>query len=76
MSPYNALSIDDKATKESDCVFRLSDTVSAGFSVSLLDCSLIYKLKTIIGNFKSTLFQNDCHLKADTLVLKVLKEHV
>lgn len=60
VTPYTALSIDDKATKELNCVFNLSDTTSAGFSISLLDCSLIYKLKTNIGNFKSTSFQNKC----------------
>lgn len=58
VTPYIALSIADRATKELDWVFMVSDTTSAGFSVSLLDCSLIYKLKTNIGNFESTLFQN------------------
>lgn len=58
VTPYIALSIDDKATKVLGWVFMVSDTTSAGFSVSLLDCSLIYKLKTKIGNFESTLFWN------------------
>jgi len=60
VTPYTALSIDDKATNELNCVFMLSDTTSAGFSISLLDCSLIYKLKTNTGNFERTLFQNKC----------------
>lgn len=58
VTPYIALSIDDKATKELDWVLMVRDTTSAGFSVSLLDCSLIYKLETNIGNFESTLFWN------------------
>lgn len=57
VTPYIALSIDDKATKESNCVFMLSDTISAGLCVSLLDSNLIYKQETNVSNLKSTFFK-------------------